>query len=82
MWSDYTDLVYYPSKIFNVIIDRDCWRNKEPVFPEDALNWFIDGSRANLGTGSGIFGVRPNRSFSFALGKYHMVFQTEIHAIL
>jgi hypothetical protein len=26
MWSDYTALVYYHSKLFNVIIDRDYWR--------------------------------------------------------
>jgi hypothetical protein len=52
------------------------------VFPKDALIWFTDGSRANSGTGSGIFGIRPNRSFSFPLGKFAMVFHTEIYAIL
>ena len=50
--------------------------------PEDALIWFTDGSRANSGTGSGIFGLRPNRSFSFKLGKFATVFQPEIYAIL
>jgi ribonuclease HI len=78
MRSDYTIPVYYHSKIFRVIIDRDYWRNKDPVFPEDALIWFTDGSR----TGSGIFGVRPNRSFSVPLGKYATDFQTEIYAVL
>jgi len=52
------------------------------VFPEDALTWFTDGSRANSGTGSGIFGLRPNRSFSYPLHKFAMLFQTEIYAIL
>jgi hypothetical protein len=52
------------------------------MFPEDAVIWFTDGSRANLGTGSGFFGIRPNRSFTFALSKFDTVFQTEIHAIL
>jgi len=52
------------------------------VFPEDALIWFTDGSKANSGTGSGIFGLRPNISFSFPLGKFATVFQTEINAIL
>ena len=52
------------------------------MFPEDALIWFTDGSRANSGTGSGIFGLRPNRSFSYPLHKFAMVFQTEIYAIL
>jgi hypothetical protein len=32
--------------------------------------------------GSGIFGLKPNRSLSFPLGKFATVFQTEIHAIL
>jgi len=52
------------------------------LFPEDALIWFTDGSRASSGTGSGIFGLRPNRSFSFSLGKLATVFQTEIYTIL
>jgi len=33
MRSDHTIPVYYYSKIFNVIIDWDYWRNKDPVFP-------------------------------------------------
>jgi len=82
MRSDYTIPVCYHSKIFSVIVDRDYWRNKDPVFPENALIWFTDGSRANSGTGSGIFGLRPNRSLSFPLGKFATVFQTEICAIL
>ena len=83
MWSDYIALVYYHSRTFNVIIARDYWRKKKaPMFPEDALIWFIGGSRVNSGTGSGIFGIRPNRSFSFPMGKFATVFQTEIHAIL
>jgi ribonuclease HI len=82
MQADHTIPVYYYSKIFNVIIDWDYWRNKDPLLPEDSLTWFTDGSRANSGTGSGIFGLRPNRSFSFPLGKFATVFQTEIYAIL
>ena len=81
MWADHTIPVYH-SKIFKVIIDWDYWRNKDPVLPEDALIWFIDSSRTNSGTGSGIFGLRPNRSFSIPLGKFATVFQTEIYAIL
>jgi hypothetical protein len=82
MWSDYTIPVYYHSKIFNVIIDQDYWRNADPVFPEDALFWLTDGRRASSGTGSGIFDIRPNRNFSFPLGKFFTVFQTQIYAIL
>jgi ribonuclease HI len=82
MRSDYTIPVYHYSKIFNVIIYWDYWRNKDPLFPEDARIWFTDGSRANSGTGSGIFGLRQHRSFSFPLGKVARVSQTEIYAIL
>jgi ribonuclease HI len=79
---DYTTPKYYYSKDFNVITDRDYWKIKEPEFPEEALIWFTDGSRANSGTGSGIFGQRPKRSLNFPLGNFATVFQTEIYAIL
>jgi hypothetical protein len=54
---------------------------KDPEFPVDALVWYTDGSRTDSGTGSGICGFRPNRSYFFPLGKYATVFQTEIYAI-
>jgi len=52
------------------------------VLPKDALIRFTDGSRTDLGTGSGIYGLKPNKSYSFSLGKFASVFQTEIYAIL
>ena len=64
-----------------IIIDQEYWKNKDPVFPDDALIWFTDGSRADSGTVAGIYGKKPERSFSFLLGKYAMVFQTETYAI-
>jgi hypothetical protein len=79
---DYIIPVYYHTKNFMVIIDQEFWRNKDPVLPRDALIWFTDGSRADSRTGSGINGIRPERSFSFSLGKFATVFQTEIYAIL
>jgi ribonuclease HI len=82
MQSDNTTPVYYHSRIFKVIIDWDYWRDKDPLFPEDTLVWFTDGSRPDSGTRSGIFGLRPNRSLSFPLGKFTTVFLTEIYAIL
>ena len=82
MQSDHTVPVYHYSKTYKVIIDVDYWRNKDPKFPEDALVWFTDGSRTDSGTGAGIYGLRPNRSFSFPLGKFASVFQTEIYAII
>jgi hypothetical protein len=63
-------------------IDQEYWKNKDPVFPEDALIWLTDSSRADTGTGAGIYGNAPEKSFSFSLGKYAMFLQTEIYAIL
>jgi hypothetical protein len=61
---------------------KDYWRNKDPVLPMDALIWFTDGSRTDLGTGSDVCGLKPNKSCSFSLGKFASVFQTEIYAML
>ena len=72
---DHTILVYNYSKIFNVTIDMDYWRNKDPVLPKDALIWCTDGSRTDLGTGSGIYGLKPNKSYSFSLGKFASFFK-------
>ena len=82
MRSDHTIPVYNHSKTFNVIIDIDYWRNRDPKLPKDALIRFTDGSRTELGTGSGIYGLKPNKSYSFSLGKFASVFQTEIYAKL
>jgi ribonuclease HI len=82
MRSDHTIPIYNYSKYFNVIIDAEYWRNKDPMFPEDVLVWYTDDSRTDSGTGSGIQGLRPNRGYCFPLGKYATVFQTEIYAIL
>jgi hypothetical protein len=43
---------------------------------------FSDGSGTDSGTWSGMFGLRPNRSLSFPLGKFATYFQTEMYAIL
>jgi ribonuclease HI len=82
MRADQITPVFNHSRIFKVIIDRDYWRNTDLVIPGDSLVWFTDGSRMPIRTGSGIFGIRPNRSLSFPLGKFATVFQTEIYAIL
>jgi hypothetical protein len=62
MWSDHTIAVYHHSRLFKVIRHLDYWKNKNPAFPKDTLIWFTDSSKADLGTASGIFGLRPNRS--------------------
>jgi hypothetical protein len=81
MRSDHTTPIYYYSRTFNVIIDQDYWKTKDPEFPEHVLIWYTDGSRTGSGTGSGICGLRPNSSLSFSLGKFATVFQIEIYAI-
>jgi hypothetical protein len=73
--SDHTIPIYNHSKFFNVKIDVDYWKNKDPLFPEDALIWHTDGSRTDSGTGSGIYDLRPNRSYFFPLGKFATVFK-------
>jgi hypothetical protein len=70
MRSDHAIPAYHHSRLFKVIIHLDYWKNKHPAFPKDALIWFTDGSRADSGTGSETFGLRPNRSLSFPLGKF------------
>jgi ribonuclease HI len=82
MQADHIIPVFNHSRTFKVIIDRDYQRNVDSAVPEDSLIWFTDGSRIPSGTGCGIFGVRPNRSLGFSLGKFATVFQTEIYAIL
>jgi hypothetical protein len=34
---DYIIPLYHYTKNFMVIIDKEYWKNKDPVFPEDAL---------------------------------------------
>jgi hypothetical protein len=57
---------YHHTKNVLVIVDQEFWKNKYPAFPGDALIWFTDRSRADSRTGSGIYGIRPERSFSFS----------------
>jgi hypothetical protein len=70
MWADYIIPVFNHSRTFKFIIDRDYWRTVDSVVPEDTLIWFTDRSRMPSGMGSGIFGIRPNRSLGFSLGKF------------
>jgi hypothetical protein len=53
----------------------DFWKNRNPVFPDDALIWFTDGSWTHSGTGSGIFGLRPKGILGFPLGKFATAFK-------
>jgi hypothetical protein len=74
MQSDHIIPVYNFSKIYKVIIDVDYWRNNDLKLPEDIIVRFTDGFRTDSGTGAGVYGIRPNRSFKFSLGKFASVF--------
>jgi hypothetical protein len=74
MQSDHIIPVYNFSKIYKVIIDVDYWRNNDLKLPEDIIVRFTDGFRKDSGTGAGVYGIRPNRSFKFSLGKFASVF--------
>jgi hypothetical protein len=82
MWSDCFIPVYYYTKNLVVKIDQENLKNKDPVLPEIVLIWFTDSSRTDSGTGAGIYGRRPERSFSLSLGRHATVFQTKIYVIL
>jgi hypothetical protein len=56
-------------------VEQKYWKNKDPVFSEYTPIWFTDGSRVDSGTGSGVHGIRPNRSLSLPLGKFSTVFK-------
>jgi hypothetical protein len=63
MRTDYT-IPDYHSRSFNVIIDLDYWKNRNPVFSEDALIWFNDGSRADSGTGLGFLALEQTDAYA------------------
>lgn len=44
--------------------------------------WYIDGSKTDSRTGSGVHVIRPRMNLTFPLGKYATVFQTEIYTII
>jgi hypothetical protein len=75
---DYIIPVYHYTKNFVIKIVQEYCKDPCPVLPENALIWFPDSSRADSGTGAGIYGKRPETHFSFSLGKYATVLQTEI----
>jgi hypothetical protein len=51
MQLDYIIPVHRHTKNFVVIIDQEYWKNKDPLFPDNVLIWFTDGSRLTQGHG-------------------------------
>jgi hypothetical protein len=48
MQLEYITAVYHYTTNFMVIKDLEDWKNKDPLFPEDALIWLTDGSGQGL----------------------------------
>lgn len=63
------------------ILPREDWGSGRASYDEDDVVWFTDGSKTEEGSGSGIYGIRPEGSIVLSLGKYATVFQTEVGAI-
>ena len=65
------------------MLTREDWTLGSGPPPEiKGLVWYTDGSRMKEGTGAGVYGQSLKRRLSFFLGRYTMVFQDEIFAVL
>lgn len=88
----YVEEMYMPSDIcvpavqfdrkFEVYIsDRDQWDSpQEPGMGHSRI--FTDGSKSDLGSGSGVFVEEDDTKLFYPLGMHATVFQAEIYAIL
>jgi ribonuclease HI len=45
------------------------------------LIWYTEGSKANKGTGAGVYCYGTRRKLNFDFGQYTTIFQAEVHAI-
>jgi hypothetical protein len=61
--------------------DRSDW--KEGVQPnrKGRIIWYTEGSKANKGTGAGVYCHGRRQKLSFSLGQYTTVFQAEVYVI-
>jgi len=65
------------------ILTREEWTKANGVSPAvKGLVWCTDGSKMREGTRAGVYGQSVGRRLSFSLGRYAIVFQPEIYAIL
>ena len=69
-------------KKVNITINPEIWKGKNSIFPEDALVWYTDGSKTHSEIDSGVYEKRSKINTSFSLGKYAIVFLTEIYVLL
>jgi len=65
------------------MLTREEWTKETGAPPAvKGLVWFTDGSKMRDGTGAGFYGQFVGRRLSFSLGRYFIVFQAELYAIL
>ena len=70
-------------KYWVTILTREDWIKANGASPAvKGLVWFKDGSKMREETRAGVYGQSVGRRLSFSLGRYALVFQAEIHAIL
>jgi hypothetical protein len=62
-------------------LDRNGWGREFIPVKREGLVCCIDGSKANEGTGAGVYGRGMRQRFSFRLGHYTTVFEAEVYAI-
>jgi hypothetical protein len=63
--------------------DKCEWQNgfKPELDIEGGLDWYMNGSKTNKGTGVGACRLGLRRGHSFSLGLHPTVFQAEIYTI-
>jgi hypothetical protein len=62
--------------------DRSEWKDGFQPDRKGGLIWYTDGSKANKGTGAGVYGYGTRMKRSFSLGKYTTVFLEDVYAIM
>jgi hypothetical protein len=60
--------------------DRNEW-DRGTTHSKEGLIWYTDGSRANKGTGTSVYGHSVMQKFIFSIGWYTVVFQAKLFAI-
>jgi hypothetical protein len=61
--------------------DKFEWQNRFNPDNKGGLVWYMDGSKANKGTGAGMYRWGARRGHGFSLGLHTTVCQAEIYAI-
>jgi hypothetical protein len=74
---------FEPKYRVTMLTREDDWtKGNGTLLAVKGLVWFTDGFRMREGTGDGVYGQSVGRRLGFSLGRYAIVFQAEIYAIL